>query len=236
MASLRLFIVGAGLALVAGLGLPTQLAAGTPLPPPPTIVLPAVGATVSGQNVILDATAPTGTTSVEYEVFAWGGLSHAGLDRPVAYALTPSLYGWFAYWNTTDVPNGSYDLYAVATVNGTADSSPVTTVSTNITVDNPVPPVSIGSPSNGAILNGTETLSADAPFTGATVTFLLTGASGTITLGESWNPANGGDYPYSLYFWNSATVPNGYYFLVAVAEYSGGLSNAASVDVAVNNS
>ena len=113
---------------------------------PPTIVLPAVGATVSRTDVVLDATAPTGTTSVEYKVFAWAGLSHAGLNAPVAYALTPSQYGWFAYWNTTDVPNGSYDLYAVATVNGTSDSSPVSTVSTNVTVDNPPPSVSIGSP------------------------------------------------------------------------------------------
>ena len=234
MASLRLFVIGAVFVLIAGIGLPTQLAAGTPPPPPPTIVLPAVGATVSGQNVVLDATAPTGTTSVEYKVFAWAGLSHAGLNAPVAYALTPSQYGWFAYWNTTDVPNGSYDLYAVATVNGTSDSSPVSTVSTNVTVDNPPPSVSIGSPSSGAILSGTEDLTAGAPYSGATVSFLLTGASGTITLGESWDPANGGDYPYSFY-WSSATVPNGYYDLVAVAEYSGGLSNATSVAIAVDN-
>ena len=112
------------------------------------------------------------------------------LHTPVAYALTPTLYGWIAHWNTTDVPNGSYDLFAVATVNGTSDSTPVTTLTTNITVDNPLPSVSIGTP-NGAILSGSEGLSANVP-DGATVSFLLTGKNGTTYLGESWDAAVGG--------------------------------------------
>ena len=53
-------------------------------------------------------------------------------------------------------------------------------------------------------------------------------------LGESWDPATGGSNPFSL-SWNSTTVPNGSYTLVAVAEYSGGLSNATSVGIAVRN-
>jgi len=221
------------LALAAIGFVPGQLASGTTPPPPPTIVLPAVGATVSGQNVILDATAPAGTTSVEYGIFQYDGMAHAGLHTPVAYALTPTLYGWIARWNTTDAPNGSYLLFAVATVNGTSDSTPIKTNVDNVTVDNPLPSVSIGFPSNGAILSGSELLTANVPV-GATVSFLLTGASGTTYLGESWDPATGGSYPFSL-SWNSTTVPNGYYFLDAVAEYSGGLSNATSVAVAVNN-
>ena len=48
---------------------------------------------------------------------------HAGLYTPVAHALTPTLYGWIAEWNTTDAPNASFDLFAIATVNGTSDSS-----------------------------------------------------------------------------------------------------------------
>jgi len=220
------------LALAAIGFVPGQLASGTTPPPPPTVVLPAAGATVSGQNVILDATAPAGTTSVEFGIFSYGGNSHAGLNTPVAYAPTPTLYGWIAIWNTTDVPNGTFYLYAVATVNGTSDSN-LKTYITNVTVNNPLPSVSIGFPSNGAVLSGSEGLTANVPL-GATVSFLLTGASGTTYLGESWDAANGGSYPYSL-SWNSTTAPNGYYFLEAVAEYSGGLSNATSVAVVVHN-
>ena len=123
MSSSRVFASGVVLALVAIGFVPGQLASGTTPPPPPTIALPAVGATVSGQNVILDTSAPAGTTSVEFGIFSYGGMAHAALNTPVAYAPTPTLYGWIALWNTTDVPNGSYDLYAVATVNGTSDSS-----------------------------------------------------------------------------------------------------------------
>ena len=52
---------------------------------------------------------------MEFGIFQYNGLSHATLDTPVAYALTPTLYGWIARWNTTDAPNGSYLLFAVAT-------------------------------------------------------------------------------------------------------------------------
>lgn len=234
MSSSRVIASGVVLALAAIGFVPGQLASGTTPPPPPTIVLPAVGATVSGQNVILDAFAPAGTTSVEFGVFVYEGIGHAGLDRPVAYALTPTLYGWIARWNTTDVPNGSYDLFAVATVNGTPDSTPIRTGVTTVTVDNPLPSVSISFPTNGAVLSGSGFLFASAPYLGATVSFLLTGASGTTYLGESWDPANGGPSLFSLP-WDSTTVPNGSYTLVAVAEYSGGLSNATSVGITVHN-
>ena len=232
MSSSRCFATAVVLALAAIGFVPRQLASGTTPPPPPTIVLPAAGATVSG-SVVLDATAPAGTTSMEFGLFQWNGMSHQPFFAPVAYALTPTYYGWIANWNTTNVPNGRYDLFAAATVNGRSDSTPVSTLTTNITVDNPLPSVSIGT-ANGTILSGTEDLTANVPH-GATVSFLLTGPSGTTYLGESWDQASGGTYPYSL-SWNSTTVPNGYYFLEAVAEYSGGLSNAASVGVAVNNS
>ena len=235
MAPLKVFVSGVVLALAAIGFVPGQLASGTTPPPPPTVVLPAAGATVSGQSVVLDATAPAGTTSVQYWIFDDGGMSHSGLHQPVAYALTPTEYGWIAEWNTTDAPDASYYLYAVAIVNDTSDSDPVKTGVYNVTVDNPLPSVSIGVPSNGAILSGSENLGANAP-DGATVTvsFLLTGANGTTYLGESWNTSDGGPDPFGIY-WNSTTVPNGFYTLVAVAEYSGGLSNTTSVKIAVDN-
>ena len=215
----KVFVSGVVLALAAIGFVPGQLASGTTPPPPSTVVLPAAGATVSGQNVVLDATAPAGTTSVEYFIFTYGGMTHSGLQQPVAYALNPTEYGWIAEWNTTDAPNASYYLYGAAIMNGTSDSDPVKTGVYNVTVDNPLPSVSIGVPSNGAVLRGSEFV--DAYASGAaplTVSFLLTGASRTTYLGESWNPSVGGPDPWGI-GWNSATVPNGYYFLEAVVEY-----------------
>ena len=136
----------------------------------------------------------------------------------MAYALTPSLYGWFGSWNTTDVPNGNYDLYAVATVNGTSDSSPESTFP-DITVDNPPPSVSIGSPVQRSDPEWHRGPAANAPYTGSQpCRSSSTGATGTTYLGESWDPTSGGGSASISIYWNSATVPNGYYVLVAVAE------------------
>ena len=50
-----------------------------------------------------------GIASVTYEV-SGNGLT----DKVIAHG-TPTLYGWLASWNTTSVPNGTYDLQTVAT-------------------------------------------------------------------------------------------------------------------------
>jgi hypothetical protein len=71
---------------------------------------------LSGQKVVLDATASandadaTGNAVTKVEFRLSGGTFNGTL---VATA-TPSLWGWWAYWNTTTVPNGNYTLQSVA--------------------------------------------------------------------------------------------------------------------------
>jgi hypothetical protein len=80
-------------------------------PPTTTVVLPANGATLSGTQV-LDATASSGVTGVQYE------LSGGNLTDSVIATATPTIYGWLASWNSTSVPNGTYTLQSVATFQG----------------------------------------------------------------------------------------------------------------------
>jgi hypothetical protein len=73
---------------------------------PPTVVLPSAGSTVSG-NQWLDCVPPPGMSQVEFEVS----------DGVTSQTLTPAfltLFGWLYDWNTSGVPNGTYDLYCLA--------------------------------------------------------------------------------------------------------------------------
>ena len=92
-------------------------------PPPTTFVgIPSNGATVSG-NQHLDAGASPGVTQVQYELTG-GTLS----DQVIATA-TPTIYGWLAAWNTTNVTSGTYTLQSVASYpGGVSGTSPGITV------------------------------------------------------------------------------------------------------------
>jgi hypothetical protein len=96
-------------------------------PPSTTVLFPSSGATQSGTAALLDASASTGVTSVTYE------LNGNGVTNQVIATGTPTLYGWLAHWNTTSVPNGTYNLTSVASYASglSGSSSPIT-----ITVSN----------------------------------------------------------------------------------------------------
>ena len=192
------------------------------VPAPTTAVgRPSNGATVSG-STILDAGA-TNATSVEFLLF--GG--PYGYAAPVVCTATPTYYGWLCSWNTATVPNGSYVLVSEASgAGGSAFSSGV-----RITVSNP-PTTSVLFPSSGATLSKLTTL--DASSSNATsVEFLLFG----------------GIYGYSapvlctatptyygwLCSWNTATVPNGSYILVAEASNSTSTAFSPNVNITINN-
>ena len=82
-------------------------------PPPSTaVIIPSNNATVSGTSLVLDGTASSGVTQVQYEI-SGGTLT----DSAIATG-TPTLYGWLAEWNTTTVANGSYTLQSVASLSG----------------------------------------------------------------------------------------------------------------------
>jgi hypothetical protein len=94
------------------------------LPLQTTVLVPSNGATLSGAATVLDASA-TGTSDVTGVHVVVTGKSFP--PREMATAVTP--YGWFAEWNTTEVPNGTYTLQSVATeVGGTTVTSPSITV------------------------------------------------------------------------------------------------------------
>jgi uncharacterized protein YjbI with pentapeptide repeats len=93
-------------------------------PAPTTAVLiPSTGATQSGTAALLDASASPGVTSVTYE------LTGGTLTNQVIATGTPTLYGWLAEWNTTSVPNGTYELNTVASyAGGVSGMGPLITI------------------------------------------------------------------------------------------------------------
>ena len=61
---------------------------------------------------VLDASASAGVTSVVYQ------LSGGTLTNQVIATATPTVYGWIAIWDSTGVPNGTYQLQSVASYSG----------------------------------------------------------------------------------------------------------------------
>jgi hypothetical protein len=94
------------------------------LPLTTAVLVPSNGATLSGTSAVLDASA-TGTsdvTSVQFE------LTGGTLSNDIVGTATLALWGWYVYWDSTSVPNGTYTLQSVATEVGgtTAASSGIT--------------------------------------------------------------------------------------------------------------
>ena len=188
-------------------------------PPPPTtaVLIPSGGASLSSATALLDASASSalGIASVSFEV-SGNGLS----DRVIATA-TPTLFGYLAQWNTTAVPNGTYDVMSVAT--DTAARS-TTSAPVSVTVDNAPPSTAVLYPSTGATQSGASALldaSASAHVT--SVTYELTGGTLTNQVVATATPTLYG----WLAQWNTTTVPNGTYTLHSVASYAGGVSGTS---------
>jgi Bacterial Ig domain/Bacterial Ig-like domain (group 3) len=194
--------------------------------PPPTtsVLIPSNGATQSGVAALLDASASANVNRVDFE------LSGGTLSHQVISGGFPTIYGWLGQWNTTSVPNGTYNLQSVASyLNGVSTTSAPTT----ITVNNPPPMTAVLIPSNGATQSGTTALLDSSASSGVTsVTYELTGgtlinqviATGTPTL-YGW-----------LAQWNTTTVPNGTYDLTSVASYAGSVSGPSpGITVTVAN-
>jgi outer membrane protein assembly factor BamB len=79
-------------------------------PPVATVLVPAAGATLTG-NAVLDASA-TSTVGVAAVVFRLSGGTET--DHLIGTA-TLTIFGWLCSWNSTSVPDGAYTLTAVAT-------------------------------------------------------------------------------------------------------------------------
>jgi len=190
------------------------------------VLIPSDGAVLAGAPY-LDALAGDGpgVTKVVFE------LSGGTLSNQVIATATPTYYGWLAQWNTTSVPNGStYTLQSVATDadNNTDSSTPIT-----VTVNNQPPVTAVLIPSNGATLSGTAA-TLDASASNATsVEFWLFGGS----YGYSAHLVGTATPTYYgwLYSWNTTTVPNGSYALLAEAFGPGGSAFSTHLSVTVTN-
>ena len=215
----RICLVSAALPLVVVAAMLTPSAAVAASGPPTTSVLiPSNGATVTGSTT-LDASA-TNANSVEFLLF--GG--SYGYSAPVLCTAKPTYYGWLCSWNTTTVPNGSYSLLSEAFgAGGSTFSSGV-----SITVKNP-PTTNVLVPSNGATLSGSTTLDASAS-NATSVEFLLFGGSYGYNAPVLCTAKP--TYYGWLCSWNTTTVPNGSYALVADTTNASG-SSFARVSITV---
>jgi major membrane immunogen (membrane-anchored lipoprotein) len=155
-------------------------------------------------------------------------LTGGSLNNALIATGTLSNYGWYAYWNSTTVPDGTYTLQSDAY----AASQGVSTAETIIVANSPV--TSILKPSNGASVSGSQVLlDAGASENGgvAKVSFYLTGGSLNNALIATAIPSYYGWYAY----WNSTTVPDGTYTLQSDADDGAGnqgVSSSISVTVA----
>ena len=225
MRSSKVFLVAAALTLATVLSaLPTQVASAQP--PSTQVLVPSTGATVSGTQVVLDASASAGVTQVQFE------LTGGTLNNSVIATATPTIYGWIALWNSTTVGDGTYTLQSVATSDGASGTSP----GISITVSNGAPSVSIVLPNPGAGVSGTRVALDAIASPGVTlVGFLLLAAACPVSSPCSLGAATSTIYGWVL-AWNSESVPNGTYQLLGVAQYANGRFGMRELEFTVDNS
>jgi hypothetical protein len=176
---------------------------------------PGSGARVSGAiSVSANAFDNVGIAGVQFKL---DGANLAAEERSAPYAIS---------WNTASASNGSHTLSAVARdAAGNRGTASVTVTVFNDTVR---PAVTMTSPSPGATVSGTVSVSANASDnTGvAGVQFVLDGANLAVEERSA---------PYEI-SWDTTTAPNGTHTLSAVArDASGNRSTSAGVTVTVSN-
>lgn len=184
--------------------------------PTVSLVSPFSGSAVGGSAVAVSASASDnrGVVGVQFKL---NGANLGIEDTSAPYALT---------WNTTNVPDGSHGLTAVARdENGNlGTSAPV-----SVLVDNTPPAVTVTTPGAGAILSGSDVglaASATDNVSIAGVRFLLDGNA----LGAELTAA-----PYALH-WDSTTVSDGQHVITALARDGIGNSTVSpGIAVRVDN-
>lgn len=181
-------------------------------PPTATLTSPTSGTVMGTVTMAADASDNVGVVSVEFFVDSVS----VGIDASAPYSVS---------WNTAGLSAGSvHTLFArAADAAGNTGDSATTNVTTG---DGIAPTVSVTSPSNGATVSGTVTISAAASDNvGVTsVQFFVDGAStGSDTTA-----------PYSMP-WNTTTFARNTTHTLVVRAYdaAGNNANSASVSVAV---
>lgn len=222
----RIAVVVGSLTLAAGMSV-LPLESSSAQTPSTSVVIPSNNATVSGTSQVLDASASSGVTQVEYEIT--GG----ALTDSVVATATPTIYGWLALWNTTTVPNGTYDLQSVATANGVSLKSALAT----IIVTNAPPSTTVVIPASGATLDTSRPLVFDAAASpGVTkVSFSVNavGSAQTLTATPTiygWIAVTTGSDPACPADCESLTEPVS---VQSTASYSSGLSGTSPIVTAI---
>jgi len=189
-------------------------------PPAVSITSPASGTIVAG-TISVTASASDNVRVVGVQ-FLLDGLNAGAEVTAAPYSVS---------WNTTTASNGSHSLTAVAR---DAAGNRATSVAVAVTVSNGAPPdttppmVSITSPTSGASVSGTVTMTANASDNIGVVgvQFLLDGAN----VGAEVTAA-----PYSAP-WDTTTASRGSHTLTAVArDAAGNRTTSAPVSVTVVN-
>ena len=188
-------------------------------PPSVAITAPANNSTVSGL-VTVSATAAENGGQISQVQFQLDGNNLGAAVTQAPYQIT---------WDSTSAANGTHTLTAIATdsCGHTANSSAV-----SVTVSNTPPPpvVSIASPTNGATVSGSVTVSANATDNGGQITQVQFQLDGN-NLGAAVTQS-----PYEM-TWDTTAVANGSHTLTAVATNNAGESTTSSpVTVTVSNS
>jgi Bacterial Ig domain len=205
--------------------------AAPPPPPPPAdttppavrITSPSDGQTISG-TVALTASASdnVGVVGVQFQL---DGINGGAEARSAPYSVS---------FDTTTTSDGAHTITAVArdAAGNRSTSAPVTVTVSNVPppppADTTPPAVSITSPSNGATISGTVTVTASASDNVgvAGVQFQLDGVN---------SGAEDTTAPYSISF-DTTTTSNGSHTITAVArDAAGNRSTSAPVTVTVAN-
>jgi Right handed beta helix region/Bacterial Ig domain len=193
------------------------------------IALPSSGTYLNGTQYLDGVPVDdSGISSLQFEIT--GGT----LTDDVIATGSISLFGYLAAWNTSTVPDGTYELQTV--VCNTAGNCS-TSQGTTIKVDNTAPTTSVLVPSGGASVSGTAVVldaSATDPggFPMASVQFELTGGSLSDSVIATGTPTL---YGY-LTEWNSTSVPDGTYTLQSLAHDPVGMvGTSPGITVTVDN-
>jgi hypothetical protein len=196
------------------------------------VATPTNGATISGKTVNLDApaTANAGISQVQFELS--GGTSN--LHNDVIATGSPTLFGYYTQWDSTSVPDGTYNLQSVACDGANQCRS---SNSTTVTVKNDLDlSATMLVPSDGATLTGTHVVDAGASDEDGIVSvqFEVSGnglsndvvsRSGVCTPSCGW-----------VGQWNTTQVPNGTYTLQSVAtDAAGNAGVSPGIMVTVKN-
>jgi len=156
-------------------------------PPAASITAPASGATVSGT---ISFTATASDAGGIHKVRFWAGSTYLGYDSTAPYAKS---------WNTALGNNGKFML-KIEALDMAGNSTVVTRTVTVINPDTTPPTVSISAPLDGASVNGTITITANAADTQGLQKVQFW--AGTTYLGYDSSA------PYTRTL-NTATLPNG---------------------------